>query len=56
MSEAHDIAERPVYLLIPSTTLESLVTTELHLAKDEEFMKAAAPFWKSLGPGVRIRS
>jgi hypothetical protein len=34
-----------VYLLIPSTTLESLVTAELQLAKDEEFMKAAAPFW-----------
>jgi hypothetical protein len=36
-----------LYLLIPSTTLESLVTTELQLAKDEEFMKAAAPFWSA---------
>jgi NIPSNAP len=36
-----------VYLLIPSTTLESLVTAELQLAKDEEFMKAAAPFWNA---------
>jgi hypothetical protein len=40
--------ETPVtYLLIPSTTLESLVTAELQLAKDEEFMKAAAPFWNA---------
>jgi NIPSNAP len=36
-----------VYLLIPSTTLESLVTAELQLAKDEEFLKAAAPFWNA---------
>ena len=36
-----------VYVLIPSTTLESLVTAELQLAKDEEFMKAAAPFWNA---------
>jgi hypothetical protein len=36
-----------LYLLIPSTTLESLVTVELQLAKDEEFMKAAAPFWNA---------
>jgi hypothetical protein len=35
------------YVLIPSTTLESLVTTELQLAKDEEFMKVAAPFWNA---------
>jgi hypothetical protein len=48
-----------LYLLIPSTTLESLVTTELHLAKDEEFMKAAAPFWNApaTAPGfLRIES
>jgi hypothetical protein len=36
-----------LYLLIPSSTLESLVTAELQLAKDEEFMKAAAPFWSA---------
>ena len=35
------------YLLIPSTSLESLVNAELQLAKDEEFMKAAAPFWSA---------
>lgn len=36
-----------LYLLIPSTKLESLVTTEMQLAKDEEFMKLAAPFWSA---------
>lgn len=36
-----------LYLLIPSTNLESLVTTEMQLAKDEEFMKVAAPFWSA---------
>jgi NIPSNAP len=48
-----------LYLLIPSTSVESLVTTELQLAKDEQFMKAAAPFWNAPGsaPGyVRIES
>jgi hypothetical protein len=47
------------YLLIPSTTLESLVTAELQLAKDEEFMKVAAPFWNApaIAPGfTRIES
>jgi NIPSNAP len=36
-----------MYLLIPSPSLESLVTAELQLPKDEEFMKAAAPFWNA---------
>jgi hypothetical protein len=48
-----------LYLLIPSSTLESLVTAELQLAKDEEFMKAAAPFWSApaTAPGFeRIES
>jgi hypothetical protein len=48
-----------LYLLIPSTTLESLATAELHLTKDEEFMKAAAPFWSApaTAPGFeRIES
>lgn len=48
-----------LYLLIPSTTLESLVTTELQLAKDEEFMKTATPFWSApaTAPGfLRIES
>lgn len=34
-----------VYLLLPSTSLETLVTAEMHLAKDEDFLKAAHPFW-----------
>jgi hypothetical protein len=48
-----------LYLLIPSTKLESLVTTEPQLAKDEEFMKTAAPFWNApaVAPGFgRIES
>jgi hypothetical protein len=36
-----------LYLLIPSSAVESLVTAELQLAKDEEFMKAAAPVWNA---------
>jgi hypothetical protein len=36
-----------LYLLLPSTKLETLVTAELLLAKDEQFMQAAAPFWNA---------
>jgi hypothetical protein len=36
-----------LYLLLPSTRLEVLATAELQLAKDEVFMKAAAPFWNA---------
>jgi hypothetical protein len=36
-----------LYLLIPSSNLESLVTTEFQLAQDAEFMKVAAPFWSA---------
>lgn len=36
-----------LYLLIPSTDLEALVTADLHLTHDAEFMKAAAPFWNA---------
>jgi NIPSNAP len=36
-----------LYLLLPSTKLEALATAELHLAKDEQFMKAAEPFWNA---------
>ena len=32
------------YLLMPSSKLETFVTADLELAKDEVFMKAAAPF------------
>ncbi len=35
------------YLLMPSRHLETLVTAELQLAKDAEFMKAAEPFWNA---------
>ncbi len=34
-----------IYLLLPSKNLQTLVTAELMLAKDEAFVKAAAPFW-----------
>jgi hypothetical protein len=36
-----------LYLLIPSTSLETLIGLELRLARDEQFMKAAAPFWNA---------
>src|SRR5487761_453112 len=34
-----------LYVLLPSLQLATLVTAELHLAQDETFLKAAAPFW-----------
>ena len=37
------------YLLMASSKLETLVTSELELAKDPTFMKAAAPFWDAPG-------
>ncbi len=36
-----------LYLLLPSSNLETLATAELRLAQDEEFMKAAEPFWNA---------
>ena len=33
-----------IYLLIPSTSAEALVTSELKLAHDDEYLKAAEPF------------
>jgi hypothetical protein len=40
--------ETPVlYLLIPSTSLETLVTAHLRLGENEDFLKAAAPFWNA---------
>jgi hypothetical protein len=36
-----------LYLLLPSTKLEVLATAELHLVRDEQFMKAAEPFWNA---------
>ena len=36
-----------LYLLMPCSKLETLVTAELLLAQDETFMKAAEPFWNA---------
>jgi hypothetical protein len=36
-----------LYLLLPCSKLETLVTAELQLAQDEKFMKAAEPFWNA---------
>lgn len=36
-----------LYLLMPSSKLETLVTAELLLAHDDVFMKAAEPFWNA---------
>jgi hypothetical protein len=41
-------SETPMmYVLIPSPSLDGLVTAELKLAQDEEFQKAGAPFLKA---------
>jgi hypothetical protein len=48
-----------LYVLIPSTSLETLVTAELRLAQDKQFMDAAAPFWNAPAtqpPYVRVES
>jgi len=40
--------ETPLYyLLIPGSSAEALVTADLHLAEDAEFLKAADPFWSA---------
>jgi NIPSNAP len=47
------------YLVIPSRSVESLVTIDQQLAKDEEFVKAADPFWNApaVAPAfVRVES
>ncbi len=36
-----------LYLLLPSTRLETLVTAQLQLAADARFMQAAEPFWNA---------
>jgi hypothetical protein len=36
-----------LYLLIPGSNLQALVTAELELAKDTVFLKAAEPFWNA---------
>lgn len=35
------------YLLIPGSSTETLATLDLQLAKDDEFLKAAAPYWNA---------
>jgi hypothetical protein len=36
-----------LYVLLPSTKLETLVTAQLQLAQDSTFMQAAEPFWNA---------
>ena len=36
-----------VFVLLPSSDLATLVTAQLQLARDEQFMKAATPFWSA---------
>ena len=35
------------YVLIPGPSVDALAELDLHLAKDEDFLKVAAPFWNS---------
>ncbi len=35
------------YLLIPGTSVDALVTADLHLAEDVDFQKAAEPWWSA---------
>lgn len=35
------------YVLIPGSSVETLVTADLHLAEDAEFQSKAAPFWNA---------
>jgi hypothetical protein len=47
------------YLVIPSRSVESLATIDQQLAKDEEFLKLADPFWNApaISPAfVRVES
>jgi hypothetical protein len=47
------------YVLIPSPSVEALVTADLKLAQDDAFLKAAGPFWNApaaAAPFVRIES
>jgi hypothetical protein len=47
------------YLLIPATSVEALVTLDLRLAEDTEFLKASTAFWGAPAPApafVRVES
>jgi hypothetical protein len=35
------------YVVIPSPSVETLATLDLHLGADEDFLKVAAPFWNA---------
>jgi hypothetical protein len=39
-----------LYLIMPSTNLETLLTVDLKLGKDAAFLKAADAFWNAPGP------
>lgn len=48
-----------LYVLIPSMSLETLVTADLRLAQDQQFLQAAEPFWSAPAkepPFIRIES
>ncbi len=48
-----------LYLLLPSSSLETLVTAELRLSKDEQFVQSASAFWNAPAkepPFVRLES
>ena len=48
-----------LYVLIPSTSVEELATSDLRLAQDKQFIQAAEPFWAAAAkepPYVRIES
>jgi NIPSNAP len=36
-----------IYILMPSTSLDTLATVDLKLAQDEQFVTAANPFWQA---------
>lgn len=47
------------YLLIPAASAEALVTAEIHLANDGQFLAAAQPFWAAPAtapPFIRVES
>jgi NIPSNAP len=48
-----------LYLMLPGSSLETLVTAELRLSKDERFLEAASAFWSAPAkepPFVRVES
>ena len=50
-------AETPIYYaLIPGSYIEALVELDLRLAKDDEFIKAAEPFWSAPATAPSFRA